>query len=142
MKTIIKVRGIELTKKLEEFIKKEIDHLEKFAKDIFSQKDFNDYFGKGKPKVEAWIEITKKTPFFYAECQMRFPRKTIRVESLKKNLKQGIIELKDKLQREIKEYKEKIISKGQRRTRVLKRDLKLSPLARFYKKGRIREEGR
>jgi len=71
----------------------------------------------------------------------------------RKDLKLAITEVKDELQRELKQYKEKLTAQTKRRARVLKKELKLSPSARlnfeknlggqarFYRKGRIREEG-
>ena len=53
----------------------------------------------------------------------------------------AINEVKDELQREIKEYKEKMIAEMKRRARVAIKELKISPQVRFYRKGRIREEG-
>ncbi|MGB9598830.1 MAG: HPF/RaiA family ribosome-associated protein, partial [Minisyncoccales bacterium] len=136
MKIVIKITNIKLTEELRKFIERKINSLEKFSKDLFGKEYFDGFFGKGKPKIEAWVEIGKKTlhhrkgPFFYAECQMRFPGKSIRSESLKKNLKEAIIEVKEELEREIKEYKEKAISKFKRGARIFKKDLKISPLAR------------
>lgn len=142
MKIVIKSTGIKLTKELKEFIENEINSLEKFAERIFGEKYYDGFFGKGKPRAEAHFEIAKQKGFYYAECNLNFPKRLIRSESLKKNLKSAIIEVKDELQREIKEYKEKFLAKEKRGARILKKDLKLSPLARFYRKGRIRQEGR
>ena len=145
MKIIIKTKDIELTPALQTFIEEKIDSLEKFAKSIFSESYYSHFFGKGKPRVEAWLEIGKTTlhhqkgPNLFAECQLRFPGKSIRAVSQAADLKRAIVEVKDELQREIKQYKEKLISQTKRRTRVLKKELKLSPQARFYRKGRIRE---
>ena len=147
MKIVIKAQNIELTKGLKNFIEEKINFLEKFAEDLYSGEYYNHLFGKGKPRIEAWLEIGKETlhhkkgPFFRAECQMRFPGKSIRSTASAENLKLAINEIKDELQRELKEYKEKIVAREKRRTRILKKELKISPIARFYRKGRIREEG-
>jgi len=147
MKIIIKATNIELTTDLQTFIEKEINSLKKFSKILYSQEYCNHFFSKGKPIIEAWVEIGKisfhhqKGPFFWAECQMKFPKKSLRATAQRKNLKLAITEVKDKLQRELKEYKEKLITQTKRRSRSLKKELKLSPLARFWRKGRIKEEG-
>jgi ribosomal subunit interface protein len=147
MKIVIKTTNIRLNKPLLEYIQQQINSLEKFSK-IFQKKEyFNHFWGKGRPKVEAWVEIGKTTlhhqkgPFFKAECQMRLPGKSLRAEAKASNLKRAIVEVKDELQRELKQYKEKMLSLIKRRTRLLKKDLHLAPQARFYRKGRIREEG-
>jgi len=146
MKIIIKTKNLKLTKALKKFIEEKINSLEKFLK-IFSQEYFDHFFGKGKPRVEAWFEIGKETlshqkrPFFGAECQMRLPGKSLRSTARSRDLKMAITEVKDELQRELKEYKEKIVAQTKRRQRALKKFLKISSQARFWRKGRIREEG-
>jgi len=147
MKIIIKTTNLKLNKELSQYIEEKLNPLEKFSKILYNEKYYDHFFSKGKPRVEAWVEIGKETkhhkkgPFFWAECQMRFPKRTLRSIAESDNIKQAITEVKDELQRELKQYKEKLISKTKRRARVLKKELKLSPLARFYRKGRIREEG-
>jgi ribosomal subunit interface protein len=147
MKIVIKTKNLKLNQALEEFIEEKINSLEKFSKIFYSEKYFNGFFGKGKPRVEAWVEVGKTTlhhqkgPWFYAECQMHFPKKSLRSVAQREDLKLAICEVKDELQRELKQYKEKLAAQTKRRARVLKKELKLAPQARFYKKGRIREEG-
>ena len=147
MKIVVKTINLKLDKELSQYIGEKINSLEKFSKILYNEKYYNHFFGKGKPRVEAWVEIGKETrhhkkgSVFWAECQMRFPKRTLRSVAESDNIKQAITEVKDELQRELKQYKEKLISKTKRRARVLKKELKLSPLARFYRKGRIREEG-
>lgn len=147
MKIVIRAQNIKLTPIFKKYIEEKINSLGKFLK-IFQEKTyFNSFFGKGKPKVEAWVEVGrttrhhKKGNVFRAEVQLRFPKKSIRSEAVSKNLRQAITEVKDELQREFKQYKEKLTSKTKRRKRVLKKSLHLSPQARFWRKGRIREEG-
>jgi len=147
MKINILTKNIKLTPALKDFIEEKINPLEKFAKILYTEKYVNHFFGKGKPRVEAWIEIRKETlhhkkgPFFWAECQLRFPKRSTRVVAKREDLKLAITEVKDELQRELKEYKEKIMAKEKRGARIFKKGLKLSPRARFYRKGRMREEG-
>ena len=147
MKIIIKTKNLKLTRALENFIEEKINDLEKFVNIFQSEKYFDSFYGKGKPKVEAWVEIGKETmhhkkgPVFWAECQMRFPKISLRSTARAEDLKLAVTEVKDELQRELKQYKEKFRAKTKRGARVLKKELKLSPSARFYRKGRIREEG-
>jgi ribosome-associated translation inhibitor RaiA len=152
MKIVIKTKNLKLTRALENFIEEKINDLEKFLPPtIFgggqSEKYFDSFYGKGKPRAEAWVEIGKETrhhkkgPYFWAECQMRFPKRSLRSIARAEDLKLAITEVKDELQRESKQYKEKFRAETKRGARVLKKELKLSPLARFYRKGRIREEG-
>jgi len=114
MKIIIRTKKIELNQELEDYINEKINSLEKFLKILQDkEKYFNQFFGKGKPRVEAWVEVEKitlhhkKGPVFRAECQLRFPGQSIRAEATSENLRLAINEVKDKLQREFKQYKEK-----------------------------------
>lgn len=147
MKIVIKTTNIQLTTSLKEYIQEKINSLEKFAKMFQKEEYFNHFFGKGKPRVEAWVEVGKETlhhkkgPFFFAECQMRFPKQSIRSTARAENLKLAINEVKDELQRKLKQFKEKLKAQTERRTRILEKELKLAKEARFYRKGRIKEEG-
>ncbi|KPJ71608.1 hypothetical protein AMJ50_01190 [Parcubacteria bacterium DG_74_3] len=147
MKIIIKTKNIKLTPALNKFIREKIDSLERFIKIFYSEEYFNHFFGRGKPRIEAWVEVGKTTlhhrkgPFFWAECQLKFPKKNLRSTAKAKDLKLAITEVKDELQRELKEYKEKAITLIKRRARIARKELKISSQARFYRKGRIREEG-
>ena len=150
MKINILTKNIKLTPALKDFIEEKINPLEKFASffgkpaQILKNKTWE---GKGKSRIEFWVEISKesrhhkKGSLFLAECQMRFPKKNIRSTAQSENLKLAINEVKDELQRELKEYKEKLVAEKERKSRILKKEIKISPQARFYRKGRIREEG-
>lgn len=126
MKIVIKATNIKLNQALKDYIQEKFESLEKFAKIFQSEKYYDGFFGKGKPRVEVWVEVGKETlhhqkgPFFRAEAQLRFPKKSIRSEATAENLKKAINEVRDELEREFKEYKEKLISITKRRVRVLK----------------------
>ena len=49
--------------------------------------------------------------------------------------------LSEEVEREIQKYKGKFVSLARRGARVAKKDLRLDPAARLYRRGRIREEG-
>jgi len=147
MKVIIKAKNIKLNPALKEHIQEKINSVERFLKAFQDEECSKRFLGKGKPKIEAWVEIGRETlhhqkgPFFRAECQIKFPKQNIRVVARSGSLRVAIVEVRNELKRELKQYKEKIITKRKRRQRVLKKELKISPSARFYRKGRIREEG-
>jgi ribosomal subunit interface protein len=142
MKITIKATKIELTPEIKKFLEDQINSLEKFAKGIFGEKYYDGFFGKGKPKAEAKVEIKgKERGFYYVECNLSFSKKLIRAESLKKDLKSAIYEVKDELQREIKEYREKFVAKFKRGARKLKRELKISEAAKIKEGKRVLKEG-
>jgi len=117
MKIVIKATNIKLTSALHQYIEEKINSLEEFLVIFEEEKYWNHFFGRGKPRVEAWVEIGKETrhhqkgPFFRAECQMRLPEKSIRSVAVKEDLRLAIDEIKDELQRELKQYKNKKIDK-------------------------------
>ncbi len=123
MKIVIRTKNFKLDKNLEEYINKKINSLEIFL-EIFKNDYYGDFFGKGKPKAEAWIEIGKDTfhhqkgKFFFAECQIQLPRKSIRVISKSEDLKLAINEIKDELQQELKQYKNKIIDRRKKEEEI------------------------
>jgi ribosomal subunit interface protein len=148
MKISIKTKNLKLNQALKNFIEEKINSLEKFSR-IFYQKYFNSFFGKGKPRTEAWVEIGKTTlhhqkgPFFRAECQIRFPGKSLRATARSQDLRLAIAEVKDELQRQLKQYKNKLTAQTKRKQRRFKKSLRLHPSARFKRRkgARIREEG-
>lgn len=149
MKIVIKTQNLKLNSSLRKWIEEKLNSLEKFVSIFKPEIYFNSFFAKGKPRVEMWLEIGRETwhhqkgEIFRAEAQLRFPGKSIRSEAKSENLCQAICKIKDELQREFKEYKEKQIAKMKRGARRAKKELKLSPAAKFkIKRGqRIREEG-
>jgi len=133
MKIVLKTTNIKL-EEAKNFLEEKINSLEKFAKDFFGEKYWNGFFGKGKPRIEAWVEIAKlpkhkKGKVFYAECQMRFPGKSIRAESEKETLEAAIEEVKDEIKRQIVQYKEKLFTQYEKGARKAKRKLKISKFA-------------
>ena len=147
MKITIKTKNLRLNRDLKNLIEEKINSLEKFSKIFYDQEYSDAFLRKARPKTEAWVEVGKETlhhqkgEIFYADCRVRFFKNNLRSTVRAKSLRSAIYEAKDDLQRELKRSKEKIASQTKRRARALKKDLKLSPAARFYRKGRIREEG-
>lgn len=148
MKIVIKTKGIKLNQALRDFIKEKIESLEKFS-EILQEKYFSSPSPQGKAKVQIWVEIGKitkhhrKGPVFWAECQMRFPKKSLRSTAQSEDLRLAITEVKDELQRQLKRYRDRAKSKIEKGQRSLKKSLRLSPSARLKRKkgARIREEG-
>jgi ribosomal subunit interface protein len=144
MRIIIKATNIKLTQGLRNFIKEKIGELEKFLEDLLKKEDI---FDGRKPRTEAFVEVGKpskhhrKGNVFYAECQIPLPGGGVRSEAQKEDLRLAICEVKDELQRLLKKYKGSQKIKKERWRRKIKKDLKVAESARFYKKGRIREEG-
>ena len=148
MKIVIRAKNVKLNQSLREWIDKKLNSLERFIS-LLKEEDLDSFLGKGKPKIEMWVEIEKmsshhrKGPFFRAEAQMRFPGKSLRAEARDEDLRVAITTIKDELQRQVKKYKNKRKAKIKRGARKLKKEMNLSTSAQFPKrKGvRVREEG-
>ncbi len=142
MKINIKATNIELDEALKVWVEKKIGEIEKFLVDFGSR----EYF-KEKPNLEINVEIGKTTrhhlkgDVFRAEAQLYLPKQIIRAEAVSDDLRDAICQIKDELQREIKKYKGKRISRARRWarkikeiTRVHRALLRKDRLLRFFKR--------
>jgi len=115
MKIIIKATNLKLSPSIKQYIETKIGGLEKFI--------------KASP-YEIWVEVGKTThhhhkgQVFRAEVQLKLPGKGLRVESVKNDIHLAIDEVKDQLQRELKQYQEKQISKTKKGARVFKYEIR------------------
>ena len=147
MKIIIKSTNFKLTPSITKYLEEKIKSLEKFAKILIDKKNFKDFSGKEKSAAEAWVEVGKTTShhqkgeIFRAELQLKIIGGELRAEAIDENIFSVINKVESEIGRQIKKYKGKMKIKYQRGARKLKKDLRISPGARFYRKGRIREEG-
>lgn len=148
LKMRIVITGFEQKERklIKNFLEKQINYFEEFLKKtlkIKNQKE-NDFL---KKQIQLSFDIKKEThhhqkgPYFYAEGQIKIGKELLRVEVLKENLNSPIIELKEKLIERINRYKKKIIAKYERGSRKIKRELKISELAKKKKGKRVLNEG-
>lgn len=106
MKIIIKTRNLELSPYLESYVNEKIGALEKFTKTLQKEED-------KKTLSEVYVEIEKitkhhrKGDVFKANAQISMPGKGLVAESIGEDLLKAVIEVKDKLELEIKKYKAK-----------------------------------
>lgn len=136
LKVNIKATNIKLDDALYEYIYEKIGMLDKFIKDVDGS-------------VQAWVEVGKPSRHhckgeeeFYAEVDIRLPGqgRVLRSESKQWDLRVAIDEVKDELQRELKQYKGKQEAKYKRGARKAKRLIRLSPLFWFKREKRNREK--
>ncbi|MBU2635245.1 ribosome-associated translation inhibitor RaiA [Patescibacteria group bacterium] len=98
MKVTIKATNLKLTPEVKKAIEEKIATLDKFIP----------YIGTS---VEAFVEVAletrhhKKGKIYYAEANIKVPGKIIRSEAREENIYRAINEIKDELQRLLKEYK-------------------------------------
>lgn len=101
MKINIKATNLKLTPAIREYIEIKIGSLERFLKRFESQGE-----------LEVFVEIARTTRHhksgnvFYAEVNLPLPKKILRAEHSDWDIRVAIDKVKDKLQREIKKYKE------------------------------------
>ena len=136
LKVNIKATNIKLDDALYEYIYEKIGTLDKFIEDVDGS-------------VQAWVEVGKPSKHhrkgqeeFYTEVDIRLPGKgrVLRSEARRKDLRLAIDEVKNELQRELKQYKGKQEAKYKRGARKAKRLIRLSPLAWFRKRKGSREK--
>jgi len=134
MKVTIKATNLNLTSVIEKAIEEKIATLDEFIPHI-------------NGSVEAFIEVAletrrhKKGKIYYTKVDIRTPGKIIRSEAREESISQAITVVKDELQRALKKYKKRRITRAKRAARALKRKWRYSPLVKEKEKGRrIRHE--
>ncbi len=101
MQINIKATNLELTPAIREYIKIKIGSLSHFIKRFES-----------KNEIEVFVEIARTTRHhrsgnvFYAEATLPLGKKVLRAEHSDWDIRVAIDEIKDRLQQEIKKYKE------------------------------------
>ncbi len=101
MKIDIKATNLEITPAISEYIEIKLGSLSRFLKKFESQSE-----------IKIFIEIARTTRHhksgnvFYAEVNLHLPKKTLRAEHSDWDIRVAIDKAKDKLQQEIKKYKE------------------------------------
>jgi ribosomal subunit interface protein len=134
IKLNIKATNFKLEPTIYDYIQDKIGNLDRFIEKVDSV-------------VQGWVEVGLTTKhhqsgnIYRAEVQIRLPGKSARSEATAKDIFLAIDAVKDELQEELKKYRERQESLHRRGTRVLKKIFHLSPFARFFRKGRIKEEG-
>lgn len=134
MKINIKGTNLDLTPSIYEYIERKIGELDKFVQHVGGADDMEG----GTSTVEAFVEVGRtskhhqKGDVYRAEAQIRMPHVNgVRAVAKTSDLYQSIDEVKDELQRQLKQYNEKQRTMFRRGSRALKRLTRLSPLARF-----------
>lgn len=127
MQINIKWTNINHTEDLEGYIREKIGELSK-------------YIIETNGTIEAFVEVGRTTlhhqsgDIFRAECNIRLPKRLLRAEAESADVNLAINEIRDILQKEIKNYKETIITKRRKGERLIKLVKNLSPLGWMKKK--------
>jgi ribosomal subunit interface protein len=108
MKFSLKTTNLELTSDISDHLEKTINSLDKFINNVDSV-------------VQAWVEIGRISQhhrsgkIYRAEVQIHLLGKSVRSEAVAKTIFQAINEVRDELQRELKQYKRKKNSRTRKR---------------------------
>ncbi|GEM_PF-1078618 len=114
MNIIIKTKNFELSPELREFAEDKILSLEKYFD--FFQEDGDNLPGM-KSKIDAAVELGKTTAgqrkgnIFRAEVLITFHRNKLRTAESADDLEKAIVAARDNLQRQITDFKEKLLDK-------------------------------
>jgi len=115
MKIDIKTKNLELTESLKSFTEEKIGSLRKFV-DILK----DDVPEKGKTLAEISVIVERETrhhkkgEVFLTKAEIILPGKKIMAQASGDNLLSTIVEVKDRLQQEIKKYKTKNVEAPRR----------------------------
>ena len=117
MKFSVKAVDLELTPDISGHLERTINSLDKFIENADSV-------------VRAWVEIGriskhhKSGKIYRVEIQIRLPGKLVRSEAVAETIFQAANEVKDELQRELKQHKRKKIAERKRVSRKFKKVIK------------------
>ena len=121
MKILIRTKNFELTAPLKSFIEEKIGSLKKFIDVLKREEDPLANSGRDKKTLaEVFFEIEKESKHhnkgnvFRSEARILLPGKKIMAQSAGNDLFLTVVEIKDKLQQEIKKYKLKKIDLARR----------------------------
>jgi putative sigma-54 modulation protein len=143
MNIIIKATDLKLTSPLKEYIEKKLGALEKFLPDL------EENGGGLHARYEARVEIARTTRHhrhgivYKAEVNLilKGGADFFRAETRSEDVRAAIDDVKDDLERQLRKFKGKKAAVYLRGARVTKRALKISRLAKFFRRERIRDEG-
>lgn len=127
MKITIKTTNLKLTPGIEEQVEEKINSVDKLLDDM------------DRNVVEARVEIGRTTKhhqkgdIFRAEVNLALPGRLLRSVAEEWDLRTALDQVKNELQQEIKKYRGKKEARYKRGARIVKRMLRISPLAWFRK---------
>lgn len=134
MNLILQATNLVLTSPLREYVEIEIGLLKKLVG------------GFGGDNIETRVEVGrishhhKKGEVFFAEINIRIGKRILRSRSENLSVRAAIDEARDELRNELIKFRGKQTALFKRGARVMGKMLRLSPLARLWRKGRIKDE--
>ncbi len=127
MEVIIKSRNIEINSHLKEYAQKKLRSACRFLPNLLEKEtEDKEEVGKEVDRIILNVEIEKVTGeekgrIFRTEAQMQLPGKTLKAEDTAETIKASIDEVKYELERQIKDYKDKMETKKKKGGQEAKR---------------------
>ncbi len=137
METVLKTKSVPLTEAMRSYIEEKLpQHIEKIA-------------GR-RHTAEAVLAIEvgrstrhhRKGDVWQAKATIQWGKELLRAETAGESFQEVVDLLEEELVREIKKTKGKEHAQELRGARHAKKNATIAKVARFYRKGRIREEGK
>ena len=122
MKTIIKATNLTLTDKIKGYVDTKIGELDKYLSE--------GTFAEARVELQYATLKSQSNGIFRAEVNIKVPGKLLRAEAEGATVYAAIDLVKDEVQRELREYKNRRQDLRRRGLRSLKKRMNLSPLAR------------
>ncbi len=113
MKIDIRTKNLKLTDELQSFIEEKIGSLKKFI-NILKKSEKKNTLAEVFFTIEKETKHHNKGEVFRSEARILFPGRKIMAQSAGDDLLLTVVEIKDKLQQEIKKYKVKKIDQSRR----------------------------
>ncbi len=135
MSNNIRVKNFQLTDSLRVYADRKIfSQLKKLFRDQASAMNID-------LDIELGTRHHKKGNIWHASLGISGPHMSLWLETDSSTAQSAIDLLEESLKRELKKQKERIDSIAKRKTREIKKAIRLDKGARLYRKGRIRNEG-
>ncbi|TSC79507.1 MAG: Sigma 54 modulation protein/ribosomal protein S30EA [Parcubacteria group bacterium Gr01-1014_29] len=137
MITTLKTKNISLSETMNISIE------EKIAKQVVKALGAMD-----EPAASLKIEVGRasrhhrKGAVWQADATLEWGKETLRAETAGETFQEAVDILEEELVRAVKTFKGKRVAAARRGARRAKKNATIAKAARFYRKGRIREEGR
>ncbi len=137
MRVTIRQKNLEITPALRVYVEsKLLKPIRRFMKDAAAEDSSILDLELGRSTMHH-----KKGKVYHAEVSLTLRGRLLRAEADDEDIRVACDILAEELRREILSYQNRARALELRSGRVAKKDLRLDPAARLYRKGRIRNEG-
>lgn len=137
MRVNIRQKNIEVTPALREYIEEKIIRT--------AEKFLQEQAGTDLPFLDIVVERTtmhhRKGDVYCVEANLSIGNRIFHAQSQDSEVRSACDIVEEELEREMYGHKNRIASLFRRGARIFKKNMRFDPAARFFRKGRIRDEG-